>query len=271
MILFQAGMTPPATPFALFNNLVSAPGVTITASSSAAGFDPASVAQENTYQEWKAGSTSAWLRVDFGSAKSLDTVALASLNLGTVGAKVQVQHSLDAVSWSTLATSATLTDNWPIAVMTAAPISARYIRFNFDQTPLPSAPVVVGVVSAGLRLDFPGWLAPDFTRPADALTVEAQPSRSLEGHYLGAIIRRKAGRLSPRLSPLSRAWTDANLAAFRDHYDAARPFFFAPSPAAFGGDLVYGWRGEGSGELRAVIMSGSRAVNFSMELDFHAA
>lgn len=270
MILFHAGMTPSASPFALFDNLFSKPGVTFTASSTAAGFAASSVAEENTYQEWKAGSTSASLTVDMGAAKSLDTLALASVNLGTVGAKVQAQYSLDGVSYSTLATSATLATDWPVAVLTAAPISARYIRFNFDQAPLPSAPVVIGVAAAGLRLEFPGWLAPDFTRPADALVIEAQPSQSLEGHYLGTIIRRKAGRLSPRLSPLSRAWANANLAPFRRHYDDARPFFFAPSPAAFPGDLVYGWRGQGAAELRPAIMSGGRDVAFGMELDFHA-
>lgn len=271
MILFHGGMTPSASPFVLFNNLFASPGVTFTASSTAAGFDPSSVAAENTYQEWKAGAVAASLTVDLGSAKSFDTVALASNNFGTVGAKVQAQYSLDGVTYTTLATSATLVRNWPLAVLTASPLSARYIRFNFDQTPLPSAPVVVGVAAAGLRLDFPAWLAPDFTRPADALVVEGQPSRSLEGHYLGAIIRRKAGRLSPRFSPMPRAWADANLAAFRAHHDDMRPFFFAPGPAAFADDLVYGWRGDGAGELRPVILSGGRTVSFSMELDFHAA
>lgn len=271
MILFHAGMAAPATPFALFRNLFADPGVSFAASSTAAGFDPSSVAAENTYQEWKAGSTAASLTVDMGSAKSFDTVALAANNFGTVGARVQAQYSLDAVSWITLATSATLARNWPLAVLAASPLSARYIRFNFDQAPLPSAPVTVGVAAAGLRLDFPGWLAPDFTRPADAAVIEAQPSTSLEGHYLGTIIRRKAGRLSPRLSPLPRAWVDANLPAFRSYYDEARPFFFAPGPSAFADDLVYGWRGAGTPELRPVILSGGRAVSIGLELDFHAA
>jgi hypothetical protein len=271
MILFHAGMPPSASPFVLFNNLFAAPGVIFTASSSAAGFDPASVAAENTYQEWKAGSVSATLTVDLGSAKNLDTVALGANNFGTVGATVQIQYSLDGVSYSTLATSATLVRNWPLAVLSASPVSARYIRFNFDQAPLPSAAVVVGVAYAGLRLDFPGWLGPDFVRPADAITIEGQPSRSLEGHYLGAIIRRKAGRLSPRLSPLSRDWADANLAAFRAHYDELRPFFFAPGPAAFPNDLIYAWRGNGADELRPMILASGRSVSFSMELDFHAS
>lgn len=271
MILFHAGMAAPSNPFALFRNLFADPGVSFSASSTAAGFDPSSVAAENTYQEWKAGSTAASLTVDMGAPKSLDTVALAANNFGTVGAKVQAQYSLDAVSWTTLATSATLVRNWPLAVLTAAPISARYIRFNFDQAPLPSAPVTVGIAAAGLRLDFPGWQGPDFTRPADAAVIEAQPSTSLEGHYLGTIIRRKAGRLSTRLSPLARVWVDANLSAFRAHYDEARPFFYAPGPAGFVDDLVFGWRGAGTSELRPVIMSGGRSVSIGMELDFHAA
>jgi hypothetical protein len=271
MILFHAGMPAPATPFVLFRNLFAEPGVSFTATSTAAGFDPSSVAAENTYQEWKADSTAASLTVDLGSAKSLDTVALAANNFGTVGARVQVQYSLDAVSWISLATSATLVRNWPLAVLTAAPVLARYVRLNFDQAPLPSAPVTLGVAAAGLRLDFPGWLGPDFIRPADAVAVETQPSRSLEGHYLGAIIRRKAGRLSPQLSPLSRGWVDANLAAFRSHYDEARPFFFAPGPSAFAHDLVYGWRGAGAGEMRPMILTGGRDVSIAMEIDFHAA
>lgn len=269
MILFQAGMTPSASPFALFDNLAAAPGAVITATDTAAGFDPSSVATENTWQAWKAGDTSSVLTVDLGAAKSVDTFALAAHNLGTVGAKVQVSHSLDGVSWTVLATSATLATGWPVAALASAPLSARYIRFAFDQSPLPSAAVVVGVAAVGLRLEFPGWQAPEFTRPRDAVTVEGQASQSLEGQYLGAIIRRKAGRLSPRLSPLARAWCDANLAAFRTHHDAMRPFFFAPGPAAFTDDLVYAWRA--SGELRPVILSGGRAVSVGMELDFHAA
>lgn len=271
MILHLAGLTPSAQPFALFDNLFAAPGVSFTASSSAVGFDPASVGTENTWQEWKAGGTSATLTVDLGSPKNFDTLALAANNLGTVGAKVRAEHSLDNVTYTTLTTSATLTTNRPMAILAANPVSARYIRFDFGQAPLPSAPVILAVAAAGLRFEFPGWLGPDFIRPWDAVTVEVQPSQSLEGQYLGVIIRRKAGRLSPRLSPLSRAWADANLAAFRDHHDQARPFFFAPGPAAFTNDLIYGWRGNGAGELRAQVISGGRLVTFGMELDFHAA
>lgn len=269
MIIYASG-TPSASPFVLFDNLFTAAGVSFSASSTAAGFDPASVGTENTWQEWKAGSTTATLTVDMGSAKSFDTVALAAGNLGTVGARVKVEYSLDNVTWTPMATSATLLTNRPMAVVSATTLSARYIRFDFGQAPLPSAAVILAVASAGMRLEIPAWLGPDFIRPADALTVEAQPSQSIEGQYLGVIVRRKAGRLSARPSPVARSWADANLAAFRDHHDAARPFIFAPGPAAFTNDLVYGWRAQGAGELRPQIMSGARSVTFGLELDFHA-
>lgn len=264
-------MSAPAEPFILYRNLLRN-GVTYSGGT-AAGYDPAAVAEENTYQVWRGSGVSSNLGFDFGAPVTFDTVAVAAHNLADVGARLAwawKAEAADAYTYVAASGAGAMTDNGPIAMLSAAPVTARYVLLNVT-TITPAAPVVLGVVSIGQRLKLPAFPGADFVRPDDCRTIDGDASLSIEGQYLGATIRRKAGRLKQSLSPVPRTWADANLPAFRDHYDARRPFFYAPGPAAFPGDLVYGWRGDGVAELRQTVMTGGRLVSFNMELDFYAA
>lgn len=266
-MIFLHGAFTERTPFVLDRNL--ALGATATASTSAAGFPPGSAVTENTWQSWTCGANDGWLEVDLGAARSFDTLALIGHNLATLGASVTFGHKLLAGDAFTALTTIAPPDGRPAVQLLPAPVTARYVRCTIPVG--ASAPPSIAALIVGARRKLPAWVEPSYLRAPDAETVEGDAAISRGGHYLGATVRRRGGRLSPKLSPMETIWFDANLPAFRDHYNARRPFLWASSPTDHPADVAYAWRADGAGELRADLMGGGAWLRFGMEMDFHVA
>jgi hypothetical protein len=267
MIIQQAGLQE-AHPFILYQNLLADPGTVILPQTTAPGFSGDSLATENTYQRWKAGAVQTFVEVDFGYAAALDTFAIAAHNLGK---QTSIGYKLNAMDAYTYVYNSPLVEGEPFAYLFSAPVSARFVILGTFNFPLSAPLPLVGVFSVGLRLKLPAWVAPDYARSADAVTVEGSASLSRGGQFLGSTIRRQAGRLPVQFSPIERAWTDANLGPFRDHYNRRRPFFFASSPTKFADDLAYSWRADDAPEMRPQLMRGGESVSVSMDMAFHVA
>lgn len=269
LIVHQTATGPISWPFILWDNLLARPASVLSASGTAAGSSPASVVAENTHQAWVAATVSDYLTCDFGAAQSFDTICLAGHNLAAGGASLRLAWSATGLpgSWTEATPSAIPTDAGPVAVLLGAPVSARYVKIDPTIAPLPSLPPVIAFASVGLRVELPAWVQPDYVRARDAVTIEGEAFQSRGGQYLGAVERRRGGRLSADLSPVAKG---LNLSGWRAHYDARRPFFFAASPEYLPDDLVFGWRADGAAELRPVLIGGGAHVRFAMELDFHA-
>lgn len=255
------------TPFVLEGNL--ALSATASASTSTAAFPPSAVTAENTWQAWTCGANDGWVELDFGAAVDFDTLALVGHNLGTIGASCTFAHKLLIGDGFTDMTTITPPDGRPAVLLTAAPITARYLRCIIPAG--ASAPPSIAALMVGTRRKVPAWVEPGYIRAADAESVEGEAAISRGGNYLGATVRRRGGRLTPQLSPIGRAWWDVNMPAFRAHFAARRPFLWASSPGDYPEDVAYAWRGEGAAELRAALVGGGAYVRASMELDFHVA
>lgn len=74
-------------------------GATLTATSSATGFDPENTIDGTTYDYWRPTSGNATLTADLGEVKEIDYLGIAAHNLGTVGASFQLQHWIDG-AWT---------------------------------------------------------------------------------------------------------------------------------------------------------------------------
>lgn len=266
MIFFQSAFTE-RTPFVLDEN--HALTATAAASSSVAGFPPSAVTAENTFQAWRCNAAEGSITLDFGAARDFDTLAAVGHNLANLGVASTFGHKLNAVdAWTDLA-SFEPPDSRPAVLVASAKISARYVRLA---VPAGSAvPPSVSALVIGARRKLPAWVLPSYVRAADAETVEGEAAISRGGNYLGATVKHLGGRLAVQLSPMDRAWVDANLPAFRAHYARRRPFLWASSPTDYPADVAYCWRADGAPELRADLMGGGGHVRFGMELDFHVA
>lgn len=272
MIIHETGSAALSNPFVLFGNLATS--ALVAGNGSEPGFSPSAVLQENTWEVWKGSSlTSSLARqftLDAGGDVQFDTLCIAAHNFKgngsfTTGTKVYPTSNPWSHPWPRgveVLTSGAMAFLW--GAMQAAGQAFIWSQGTITQK------IVLGYAAIGKRLVFPGWIGPDFVRPRDAVVIEGEASLSIEGQYLGATIRRKAGRLSVPITPLPKAWADENLPAFRAHYDSRRPFFFSPGSAAFPNELIFCWRASGAPELRPRLLSGGRAVAIDMELEFYA-
>jgi hypothetical protein len=266
-MIFTHGVFAERTPFILEANF--ALGGATAASSTAAGFSPSAVVAENTWQSWKCGANDGWVQIDLGAPRWFDTMAVVGHNLSAIGANFNFAHKMLAGDAYTYLTGFAATDARPAVLLATTLINARYILCYVP--PGATAPPSIACVMIGQRRRLPAWVMPPYARAIDAETVEGEAAISRGGHYMGATVRRRGGRLSPVLSPIERDWFDANLGYFRQHYSARRPFLWASSPTDHPSDVVYGWRGDGAGDLRAELIGGGAHVRCGLELDFHVA
>jgi hypothetical protein len=131
------GATPPDffNPMSATDLALSQP---VTASSSAAGSDPANAVDGLSFTGWSPnGERDAFLTVDLGSAVSFQRIALKSANQRSQFELIQLQTSADGVHFSTIPGAFELTGLLPdpqssetIRTFRFHPVSARYVRVN---------------------------------------------------------------------------------------------------------------------------------------------
>ena len=141
----QAGLTDTAytwTSEAFDSNLMTSerPGITWTQSAVLAG-ESAATASNMRDGNFTTGTATAasgpgWVRADLGSAQSVGAVGLAAGSTATLTTTAALlngaalQYSSDALSWTTVATVAGVTDANGVNVFIFSPISARYWRVS---------------------------------------------------------------------------------------------------------------------------------------------
>ena len=106
-------------------------GATITATSSATGFDPENVIDGTTYDYWRPTSGNATLTATLSSVQEIDYLGIAAHDLGSVGASFQLQHYIDG-GW--VDTTDAYTPNQFTAIQTGdATIMAFFPRVFTDR------------------------------------------------------------------------------------------------------------------------------------------
>lgn len=211
-----------------------ADGVTVDASSQAAGFEGDSVLNALTYERWLPEVLPATLVITLDTARTSDYLGIAAHTLGTERATVTIEYSTDGATWATLQSIAP-GDNSPIMLLFTATL-AQYWRLTVTGSEgLPYIGVVyIGRALAMQRMIYGGVQPPPFARDTKVIT-----NRSDTGQTLGRTIVRAGQSLSFSWRHLERDWCDTNLPAFlRDAQE--RAFFIAWRPESHPNDVVFG-------------------------------
>ncbi len=124
----------------------------ITATDTAPGYDPASIADERPYKLWmgNSGGTKEII-IDCGTEKPANVLGLKYHNLATVGANISISTSPDGSSWTTRLASVPATSDYA-TLLTFTETQARYWKLVCENC--TDAPFI-GHAVLGQALTFP--------------------------------------------------------------------------------------------------------------------
>lgn len=218
-----------------YENLFSA-GV-VSASTEAAANPPELATNTFTNDAWKASATGTnWLRVSLASADYCSYGALASHNLGTIGATVTFQYSTDGgTTWSNLADPFVPANDAPLMITFDQTLAAEF-RVLLDSTSIP----YIGVVQMGALLRCPSGVNVGFAPMNMSRDNRVTNSTTEGGHFVGRSLIRRGASGNIDLSLLDPDWVRDYWDAFADHAEL-KPFFFAWSPVNHPAEVVYCW------------------------------
>lgn len=266
MIQIEAGAVDPDAPMVLWDNVL-ARGTLTTDSQTVPDGLAAYAVNGLTWDFWVPSTYPARLTVTLPAPETVDCIAIAAHTLGSTGAGLTLVRSNDGgATWFDIVRLDPPDDAPAMAII--APRTGNAWRLRID-TPTPSAPVL-GVVMVGRRTVFPAELLAPYVPLADGQRIEADSAMSVEGQFLDPFVSVMGAETTVQLSPVERAWADANLPPFRNHYDRARPFFWAGAPTMLPEDVAYVRRNPRARELRPALVHGGLYREIQMELEAYA-
>ena len=238
-------------------------GSTITASTTATGFDAQNVANWNLYDFWQGTSlTQNIVNFDLGAAASVDSFACYAHDLPDFSGTVKFQWSNDgSTGWTDVIGTVTPTDKVPIfKTFTAA--SKRYWRAVFDTT--AGAPTI-GIIAFGAHLEFQkGWR--QGFKPIGLLNVKNRTQViSQTGLPLGFTTTTVPGKFKLRQSLATAAWVRSSWQPFIEAADL-HPFFFMWDETNYPWEAVYAWKsGNNPIDQSITHFKGLMSVSLSIE------
>lgn len=205
------------------------------ASATASGFDARHLADTRPFTFWRAPAAGTYtIKVDAGSAKAVDTLAICGHNLATIGATISVESSPDDAAWTTRCAAFTPASDYA-ALRTFASATIRHWRITITA---PLGVPELAVCFLGSRLDFPAPPNAPYI-PAEQ-DVEGETTISERGYPLGTAIRFKPLRTKPSFSDLPRTWVfDTFRPVWEDYLSDRRLFFYAWDLATYPNDFIY--------------------------------
>lgn len=202
----------------MYDTHTLAPGVIVTGTTEAAGFEADSVLNPDTYSRWVATSNDATLTFDFGSPKPADYLMIAGHNFAKVNCTVLVEYSADGLAWSAAAPDRTFANNRAAAYLFEE-ITARYWRVVCTGGAPSIAVVYIGTALAMQRPLYGGHSPMNLAR-----STKFNSTTSEGGQFLGQSIIRQGLRGSFSWNNLSANW-------YRQFFD---PFVLAARGVPFG-------------------------------------
>lgn len=218
-----------ALPRILYDNRLA--DATVVASSTAAEYAAANLADWRPYTWFKPAAMPATLTVDCGVAKAADNAVVYGHDLFTRGATLEVRGSTDNfVASDVLVASKTPTDNNPFVLLFNS-ASYRYWRVRLTGATAPS----LAIVAVGARLDMPVYLPPGF----DPLgrQVRGLRNRNENGQPLGQSVNFEEWKESLTFKRVAWSWVRSTWVPVWRTALRSRPFVFAWDTDSYPDDL----------------------------------
>ncbi len=248
MIEIDVSATETSKPTVLTGNLFA--DGTLSPSSAEPGAEAGNVTSGGTHDFWTASTMPATLTVTLAAPAEADCCAIAAHNLGTIGARIDVQR-WDGAAWITEAT-ANPTDDSTIMVLFGALTSDQW-RIRLSNT--PSMPTI-GVAMLGKRLIFPISIVGDYVPTNWGERIEVLGGKTISGQFLPQRIKGYGAETTVNIGRVDYTWHESIGLVFARHYNEGRPFFFAGWPEQLVNDVAFCRRSQNARELRAGIGEG---------------
>ena len=249
-------------PMVLWDNYLSYSTTTLTASSTATGTLVGNVATESTYDYWQGASTGAYITIDLGSAKTINSLGIVAHNIGSMTASVYLQYSDDNITYTSITSTMSPSDDTPILAI-FADATHRYWRIRLSGG--TSAPIL-GPCLLGDRFVFPGGVMPPYTPIWQAQNVELLQAKTLGGQFVGNRVLRKGAETAISLVSVSKTFAESTIQPFKEWYNAGHAFLWASGPSVFTNDVGYVWR-KPNAEMKPTFTETGNWVKLTMEVE----
>ena len=246
-------------PIILFDNILTEG--TLTATSTASGYDVDNLKDYRVYTKWKAAGTTnqylswnmggiakvraqtgwyiklqnnALLGAITGSVDTADAIGIVNHNLGTIGAQIDVQY-YESGAWNTVLTLNPTTDNAILSTFTSHTSGDWRIKLSGM-----SAAPEIGVMFLGVHLSFP-W-PPEAPVSPVREGIKSKTEISNTGNLLGTNLAFNPKTINHRFTNLTRTWFTTYYEPFwNNHAKLIYPFFYAWDLTNRPNDVFYGY------------------------------
>lgn len=224
-----------------YKNLFTTTGVTVTASTQAAGFEKENAYDYKQYDWWKPTATGdSWIKVAFAAIQAADYVAIWGHDLSSHAATYKLQHSDDDITYSDAFAAVTPTDNETIYKEFTSS-SHKYWRLLINAA--ATLPSIAGV-QIGQTTTLETGLGTGLAIPAISPEVGSKTAMSELGVNLGASVKRTGVKGNIQMMNLSPAWVRSDLQPLIAHLNNGYPAVFAWNPASYPAETLLIWKTE---------------------------
>jgi len=222
------------SPLVAWNNLVT--NAALTASTEASGFPVSGLLNGVTTDPWKPTAMPATVTINLDASVPASVLAFAAHDMHTNGVTVLLQR-WDGAAWVDVMERTPESDD---PFMMAFPVAdSDQWRVTFT-----GGVFSLSVLHLSKGMTIPGRVVPPHTPLHIASEVELLgKSESATGEFLQADFMRTGANANLAFSVQEPAFIKGDeFEAFRQHFNRARPFFFATSPRHERKDMGYCWR-----------------------------
>ena len=228
----------------------------LTASSEAAGFEVTGLANPLTFERWKPSAMNAQVDIDFGTAKEINYIGMASHTFATVGCVVTAQKSDDGVTYTDI-DDVSVGDNKPVMLIFES-ILTRYVRLVFTGSTPPSLGVLyIGIALTMQREIYGGHTPITMGRKTSRITNKTEG-----GQYAGSSIITEGVETNFDWQYLTAQWYRDNFEPFVK-FARANPFFIAWRNQEYPAEVGYCWT---NGDIRPTNMGTADYMQVSMSV-----
>lgn len=262
MIYIRNGATNYDCSNVLYENILKT-GV-VTDSGSTSPYFAAALKEDETYSSWRGNDAASWIKVDAGSARYVNAVAIVGHTLFSDGASFNIEYSADGVSYVAATENITPTDNSDIFAMLQN-INARYWRVN-----VINGPATISCMMIGYKL--PLGVTPLIGHKPlhHSRKHKMMLNESLGGQFLGNRINKVGIEGSVNLGYLDRKFVESEVSPFEEHYNNGGTFMWAADPVNSPNDMGYCSRADGGNEMEIVFDGGPELAAVSFEVKAYA-